>query len=134
MVYFMFKYQVSVTSFLAFCSATVFLILVTSACHPLYQSAPFSDLLRVQKTVWQKIYYSFSCIHPDTYNYTAPSIYDGSIQHYFGYNAFFSWTPNDFQTIFKGSADIRNSSIFAHFSIENSGFIWLYFNQSIQFR
>ena len=40
------------------------------------------------------------------------------------------------QIIYKGLADIRNSSIFAHITIENTRFIqiWPYFNQSIQFR
>ena len=34
--------------------------------------------------------------------YMAPTIYHGSIQHDFGYNTVFSWTPNKFQTISKG--------------------------------
>ena len=69
--------------------------------------------------------HSFQAI---SHQYTAPSIYHDSIQHDFGYNTFFSWTPNN-------SADI-NSSIFAHIRKQvTTGFIkiWPHFNQNIQF-
>ena len=46
------------------------------------------------------------------YIYTGTPIQHAPIQCYIGYKAVFSWTPNDFQKIFKESADIRNSSIF----------------------
>ena len=45
------------------------------------------------------------------FQYTGTPIQRAPVQRYIQYNAVFSWTPKDFQKFFKGSADIKNSSV-----------------------
>ena len=71
--------------------------------------------IRAITGVWRKIMKWLS-LPSGWLKYTGPSLYHGPIQHDFGHNTVKCWTP-------KGSADIRNSSTFAHIRK-----YWIYIN------